>query len=65
MALGQGIDNFPPKVYTEYRNEGATGKRLAPFQVTRSNRWLGRPGGYFFLFACMNRAIMATTKMPV
>ena len=37
--------------YTEDRNEGATGKRLAPQSVTRSNRWFGRPGGYFFLLA--------------
>lgn len=26
---------------------------------------LGRPGGYFLLLACKNRAIMATTRIPV
>lgn len=36
-----------------------------PTWITRSNRRLGRPGGYFLLLACKNRAIMATTRIPV
>ena len=51
--------------YTEDRNEGATGKRLAPYWITEVTAGLGRPGGYFFLLACMNRAIMPTIKIPV
>ena len=36
-----------------------------PTWITRSNRRLGRPGGYFLLLACKNRAIMETTRIPV
>lgn len=45
------VDKGQLSGYTKDRNEGATGKRLAPQSVTRSNRWFGRPGGYFFLLA--------------
>ena len=45
--------------------KGATGKRAVPLRITkRSNRNLGRLGGYFFLF-CRNKLMIPTTKMPI
>ena len=53
---------FRPILKIETRALSANGY---PPSVTRSNRWFGRPGGYFFLSAWMNRAIMPTIRIPV
>ena len=43
------LDFFSFAVYTTDKGS-ATGKRArSPTYVTRSNRWIARPGGYFFL----------------
>ena len=60
-----GLDIFAFAVYTTDKGS-ATGKRArSPTYVTRSNRWIARPGGYFFLLlqTLTTRLITATMSM--
>ena len=47
-TLQNHVDNFKTLNYTEYRNKGATGRRLAPYWITEVTA--GREAGRLLLF---------------